>query len=270
MGHTKYPSVAFDDWRTTGGYLYAVPTRDAITAELQMKLGSTRDADPVFATHQRYDTLQGRTIVWWLAPSANAYRDETQRMHSYFADRRVYPDRELFRFADEAEFRAAIARFEAELATATRDEDSYKPPQLGTDAPLDIRKQDRVEAARERRDARQRTRSQNLQAAEEASRERRDARQRTRSQNLQAAEEERQRSKDLGEVELDTIISDMCDLGPGLRVEASVFNKLARAKGVPRGVGRAMTKRGFKLEARNVGDRRCKVYLGITCGSHSA
>ena len=223
MGHTKYPAVAFDDWRTTNGYLYAVPTRDALTAELQVKLGSTRKADPVYAARQRYDTILARTIVWWLLPSANAYYDEIQRMHCYFADRRVYADRELFRFADEADFRAAIARFEAEHAAATRAEDPYKPERLPVDAPLDIRAQDRAQAAQERRDARQEARD----------------------RQLQAEEEERRLSRDTAEGALDTIITNMCDVASGLRVEASVFNSLARASGVPRGIKGAMKKRGY-------------------------
>ena len=131
MGHRKYPQVAYGDWRATQGYLYAVvtglwPDVDG-TLRLRIKLGSTRSGDPVAMCKRRYCTILGRTEILWLEPSADANRDERRVLHTHFKQRRVYPGRELFNFADHADFAEAISAFTLGLRRSTVAEMPYKP-----------------------------------------------------------------------------------------------------------------------------------------------
>lgn len=164
MGHTKYPKVVFGDWPASRGYLYGVPTRDAITGDLHVKLGSTRDGDPVFSVRGRYDTILGNTIVWFLSPSADAYRDE-RAMHLHFEGRRVYPERELFRFGDKQDFERAIADFDKELRAATALETAYKPPTVACSSPQGLKTKQRAQAKMQRCLRRQQSKRCKLEAA---------------------------------------------------------------------------------------------------------
>ena len=130
MGHRKYPAVAYRDCALTRGYLYAIPTglwpaADG-TLKLRIKLGSTRSPDPVATCKNRYNTSLGRTEILWLEASANAYRDECDVLHSHFSGRRVFPDRELFEYRDEEEFRQEIVAFTLQFRRATIAEVPYK------------------------------------------------------------------------------------------------------------------------------------------------
>ena len=95
MGHRKYPAVGFNDrWKLSRGYIYA---------------------------------LHAGT---WTTPSADAYRDEPHDLHAHIAARRIWADRELFHFQNQADFEAAIRDFETGFSVKTAAEDPYKQPRI--------------------------------------------------------------------------------------------------------------------------------------------
>ena len=95
------------------GWLYALIPEWGTAAHI--KLGSTTAEDPVFALKESYSRAHGRTTILWMMPCADVWRDEKDRMHDYFADHRVYPDRELFAFDSLDHFHDEIDTFAAML-----------------------------------------------------------------------------------------------------------------------------------------------------------
>ena len=102
------------------GYLYAVIAEGGDPR--RVKLGSTGAEDPVWALKQSYDRGYGMTQILWLVPCADMRRDEQERMHDYFSDRRVWQAREIFSFDSLEEFQDEIETFEAFLDIWLGDE----------------------------------------------------------------------------------------------------------------------------------------------------
>ena len=144
------------------GYLYAVmpeggdPTR--------IKLGSTGYEDPVHALKHAYSRAYGRTRVLWLLPCGDMHRDEKERMHAYFGDRRLFPKSEIFTFVGVEEVLNRLADFEDCLTAMLGDEPC--PPRI-TDLEGASSTAARREAAHERRQADKRKRSVEREEAEE-------------------------------------------------------------------------------------------------------
>ena len=231
---------------TGPGYLYAVfagwwaISDDDGRLQMRVKLGSTRDPDPVFACAQRYNTFGGRPPVWWLAPSGDAYRDEIHRLHEAFKDRRIWDDRELFAFESREDFDAAIAAFTAQFEALTSDD--TKPPAV-TDltVPLGLKRKARVALLSTRRE------------------ERLELRQQHELQQHESVLELQQAQEDV----IDSVIQE-CEKGRGLRVVAEEFNARAQARGAKRGIKNAMERRGFGRKSQKVGDRAAvHCYMGL-------
>ena len=241
MGHRKFPPVAFTAWQAQRGYLYAIPVWDCPGDDgkprLSVKLGSTRDLDPVGSLRFRNDTILGHTRVWWLCPSADAYRDERHRLHQFFADRRRWADREHFSFA-KAEFEECIHDFERVFGAETAEELPYKPPTRRTDTDLGEVNARRLARIRQ-------TRKSAIAARRQAT-----------ARRLAVSLADKADKERKSESAIDMLIHEECEAGQGLRVVAEEFNASARARGGKRGIEAAMQKRGFprkcqRIEARN-------------------
>ena len=235
---------------TGRGYLYAVfagywPTSDG-RLQLRVKMGSTRDADPVAACYQRYSTFAGAVDVWWLVPSADAYRDEWHRMHSAFQDQRIFADRELFAFGSREEFEAAIGVFTHLFTAETAAEEADKPPPIADlSAPLGLKRKQREVQLANGREERRRLRGEHEAEVQAATKRQRDDRE--------------QQQQEL----LATLIQDECEVGAGLRVVAEEFNARAQARGAKRGVKNAMDRGGFARRNVSVNGKSVPCYHGL-------
>ena len=227
---------------TGSGYLYAVfagywPGPNG-TLQLRIKLGSTRDPDPVGACRARYGTLAGRVEVWWLVTSADAYRDERHSLHSAFERQRCFHDRELFTFGGREDFEAAISVFTHMHEVETASEDGAKPPRItNLREPIGLARDARDAVVRERREERAALRELHAQeVAERAACAARDA----------AVKHEQA---------INQLLAEECRVGEGLRVVAEDFNARARNMGAKRGVGTTLQRRGFLRKKQRVGER---------------
>ena len=267
MGHSKYPEVAFGDWRATRGYMYAVPAgwwpTDDGTFRLRVKLGSTRSVDAVGASQARYDTLLGRTDVWWVESSADAYRDELDVLHVHFADRRVYPDRELFYFRDRAEFDREVGAFTTAFRANTSDEEPYKaavitdlaaPNGLLTKEAKAARAAQRLEERLRRQEAQQREKGRSRKLREtrqERYRQRklREKCERARKRGLRAQDrrcklrEALREKRKLEDTRIAEFIAEHCVMHPDGWLPEAEFN--ARAPSVAGGIGPVLLRKAF-------------------------
>ena len=67
---------------------------------------------------------------------------------------------------------------------------------------------------------------------------------------------------------LGQVIAEECEVRAGLMIPAATFNDLARSKGVGRGIGQAMKRRGFELQGRKIDNVNVKAYVGLALLSH--
>ena len=63
---------------------------------------------------------------------------------------------------------------------------------------------------------------------------------------------------------LGQVIEEHCNVQPGVHVQASEFNALARGKGCARGLKGAMQKRGYKQKTVHVDGKALLAYIGLT------
>ena len=234
--------------RTTGpGYLYAVfagfwPRPDG-SLELHIKLGSTRDSDPVSACGRRYNTFVGRVHVLWVAPSADAYRDERHQLHAAFEDQRTWDNRELFTFHSMDEFMSAIAVFGNLHAHGTAHENERKPPPVtDLDRPSGLKRKQRQAEVEERK--------------------------KLRDEHAEAAKQEKVEMVATRDASQEALLSDLiakeCRTGKGLRVIAEHFNARARELGAQRGIGPAMGRFGYPRRTLKIDGRAgVQCYIGL-------
>lgn len=226
------------------GYLYAMPLgyfpvngwHDPQSLELRVKLGSFRQPDPVAALHHAYSRPLGRPELWWVEPSPDAVADEKLMLFKSLRSYRVYHNREIFAFASKEacmrilqDFTLMYHRHTAALA---------KPPYI-TD--LEHAWLPQREAAAEmlrKKQERQRLEQDRLEAKACAQ-----------------ACIQRQRSQSL-----DQLIQDRFEVGQDFKIEAKVFNELAKAVGVSN-VQNAMVSRGFQHKRGRWGESQAVTWL---------
>ena len=229
------------------GYLYAVMPEGGDSTRI--KLGSTGAEDPVHGLKNAYSRAYGYTRVLWIFPCADMDRDEKERMHEYFGDRRIWPRREIFTFAGVDELLSRLRDFEVHLTALLRDEPC--PPRI-TDL-------EGAATTAARREANKRKRS----AEREADRRRRAAERVAEAEREQAEQSQQQRRL------LQQVIEELCVLGSCLSIPSTVFNGLAKARGVCHGIKNAMAEHGHKLSPRKIEGVTVNVYLGLALKSTS-
>ena len=229
------------------GYVYAVPVGyrsidgyDAPPAleslRLHVKIGSVRTPDPVAALKHAYSRALGQPEVWWLAPSADAYRDEMHDVHVVLAARRVWPNREVFAFDNKAECLAVLAEVAEGLQQRTAGE--VKPPAVT----------DLVNAWLPQQ-----------QAAEER------AQKKAKREQDKAQQQEQRRTRAVAQADdLQHFITQQCVLGPTSTVECSLFRQ--RAPCISGGLKAALQRMGFPMAKKGPkgGQRWCFVGLRLT------
>ncbi len=235
-------------------YLYALPVglwpqnidafeimslwpEDKTQYRLHVKLGSSarEEEDVVDKLHYRYGTPLGRPQLWWLEPSANAIRDERNELFRYFAERRVWRDREIFWFASKQEFDTMISTFTTNFRTLTIDEDADKPA-----LPRSIDR--RISAEQQRKDRVKRQKE----------------------QRIQNQLEEKRAEKAQQNEQLDEFLESMTVKDANGFVREKELNALLKEKNIQyQNVRGGMKDRGYIFTCKNIQKKSIPVYKGL-------
>ena len=245
--------------RHAPGYLYAVMNDGGSPSRI--KLGSTGALDPVHTLKHDYSRGYGQTRVLWLYPCANMHRDEHDRLHDYFGDRRVWSRSEIFAFASMDELMEQLCDFEVYLTILLRAEP--RPPHI-TDLEGAATTAARREEAHEQRQADKRKRiAEKEEAIERRQAERNAERDKKSAEREEAAEREREEQSRHNQLLLQQLIHDTYVVGEDLWLLASEFNAAAKERGVRHGIRGAMSAEGFKLHKSRVEGKVTEVYSGL-------